>query len=338
MKKNLAVTTLILSITGSIFLSLHSCKFSESGMMRSTGAVNELLIVTDSKAQWEGAFGDSLRKVFNREQVGLPQPEPMFDVINIASKHLGDLYQRYHNIFIAGIDPQLAEPKLEVTRNVWSEPQRVIRLSAPDEASFFRELARQQNSIAEVFVRLERERTPKLSEMAFDMNLSRAISGKFQINLSLPGSFYIANDSPDFMWIRHREIKAKDELELGLMIYTRDYTDTMAFNPNQIISWRNLITREYIPGPSPGSFMKISTEYIPPVFTAVPDFGGGYAMETRGIWEVENDYMGGAFISYTFVHPVTHKLVTLDGYVYNPNNDKKNYIRHMESIFWGITF
>jgi hypothetical protein len=177
-----------------------------------------------------------------------------------------------------------------------------------------------------------------LSEMADDLQLSRTVSGKFNFSMTLPGSFYIANDSPEFMWIRHREIKSKDELELGIMIYSRDYTDSTAFNPNQIISWRNLITREFLPGPSPGSFMKISTEYIPPVFTAVPDFGGGYAMETRGIWEVENDYMGGAFISYTFVHPGTQKLITLDGYVYNPNNDKKNYIRHLESIFWGVSF
>jgi hypothetical protein len=48
--------------------------------------------------------------------------------------------------------------------------------------------------------------------------------------------------------------------------------------------------------------------------------------------------MGGAFINYTFVDTASHKVITLDGYVYNPNELKKNYIRQLEAIFFATVF
>jgi hypothetical protein len=53
---------------------------------------------------------------------------------------------------------------------------------------------------------------------------------------------------------------------------------------------------------------------------------------------VHNDFMGGPFISYTFVDPSLERVITLDGYVYNPGDLKRNFIRQMEAIFHTISF
>ena len=84
--------------------------------------------------------------------------------------------------------------------------------------------------------------------------------------------------------------------------------------------------------------MKVAMEYKPPLFDTITDFPGGYAVETRGLWEVENDFMGGPFISYTFIDQENNKVITLDGYVYNPNDVKKNYLRQLEGIFFAAKF
>ena len=328
----------LLLMTGVFILTVTSCQFGETGKPKSTGSINELLIITDSKADWEGPFGDSLRAFFAMNMIGVSQPEPMFDIINIASKDLGDIYKRYHNIFIAEIKPQAQEPSISISKNVWSEPQKVITITAPDMNQFQAEFDRQKNTILKEFVKLERERTLVLSDMSFEMKVAEAIESSFGISLSIPGGFYIAKDVPDFMWLRHTMTKAKRDLELGILIYTTDYIDTNVFNTRNIINWRNLITREHIPGSVEGSYMKVGEEFIPPVFTVLQDFPAGYAVETRGIWEVENDFMGGSFLSYTFVHPTTGKVITLDGYVYYPNNNKKAYLRHLEAIFWAVKF
>jgi hypothetical protein len=328
---------LLFSLAMILFL-LTSCTPGESGMKRSIGAVNELLIVTNDKIQWEGPLGDSLRAIFAADQVGLPQPEPVFDLVNIADESLNDLFKKYHNIFIVDINPQAVSTLSETKENLWAEPQRVIKVTSPELEAFYSELTARKDVYLQMFIEIERKRNLAINKMSADMNLSAEVERKFGIFLPLPGGFYKAQEAKDFMWIRHKITKAKRDIELGIMIYSMDYQDTIVFNPKHIIQWRNTVTLEHIPGPSPTSFMKVSTEVVPPVFDTISSFPGGYAVETRGLWEVENDFMGGAFLNYTFIDKVNNRVITFDGYVYNPNDVKKNYLRQLEAIFFAAKF
>ncbi len=40
--------------------------------------------------------------------------------------------------------------------------------------------------------------------------------------------------------------------------------------------------------------------------------------ELRGFWDVENDFMGGPFVSYSTLDEATGRVLTIDGYVYSP--------------------
>lgn len=317
---------------------LSSCTFSESGMKRSIGAVNELLIVTNDKAQWEGQLGDSLRAVFAAEQPGLTQPEPIFDLVNIADENFNELFQKYHNIFIVDINPQAAGTTSETKENAWAEPQRLIKITSPDLQSFFTEFDLKKDSYLQLFIAVERVRTLEINKISVDMNLAGEVEKKFGIFLPISGGFYKAKEAENFMWIRHKVTKVKQDMELSIMVYSMDYKDEIVFNPRHILQWRNSLTMEYIPGPSPDSFMKVAMEFQPPLFDTITDFPGGYAVETRGLWEVENDFMGGVFINYTFIDQASNKVITLDGYVYNPNDVKKNFLRQLEAIFFAVKF
>jgi hypothetical protein len=322
-----------------ILLSLlSSCSIGESGMIPSTGSVNELLIVTNDKNQWEGPLGDTIRAFFGAEQVGLSQPEPVFDLVNIADEYLNEIFKKYHNIFIADINSDSIQTTSGTNKDLWSEPQRVIKITAPDLQSFYKEFGLKKETFMRLFIELERERTLHINKMATDIQLSEIVGKKFGIKPPLPEGFYLAKETPDFMWLRHKVTKVKQDLELGILIYSMNYHDTIVFDPRHIIRWRNTITLENIPGPSPTSFMKVADENIPPVFDTITDFPGGYAVETRGLWEVENDFMGGPFINYTFVDKENNKVITIDGYIYNPNDVKKYYLRELESIFFDLKF
>jgi hypothetical protein len=306
--------------------------------VHSTGSVNELLIVSNDKGQWEGALGDTIRAFFSAGQVGLSQPEPVFDLLNIADENLKDIFIKFHNIFIADINPQVTQTTSETFQNRWAGPQRVIKITAPDLPSFYKEFDLKKETFLKLFINSERERTLSLNKMAVDIQLSDVVAQKFGIKLPLPEGFYMAKEAPGFMWLRHKVTKVKQDLELGIMIYSMDYHDTIVFNPRHILRWRNSITLEYIPGPSPTSYMKVAYEVIPPVFDTITDFPGGYTVETRGLWDVANDFMGGPFINYTFIDKANNKAITLDGYIYNPNDVKKYYLRELESIFFAAKF
>jgi hypothetical protein len=321
-----------------VLLLLTSCTLNKTGLPPSSGSVDELLIVTNDKTQWEGALGDTLRAFFSADQIGLSQPEPMFDLLNIADENLKDMFIRFHNIFIADINPQATQTVSETFRDPWASPQRVIKITAPDLPSFYKEFDLKKENFLNLFIDMERERTLNISKIAVDIQLSDTVAKKFGVRIPIPDGFYKAKEAPGFIWLRHKITKKKQELELGIMIYTMDYQDTIVFNPKHILRWRNGLTLEYIPGPSPISYMKVADEVIPPVFRTVTDFPGGYAVETRGLWEVANDFMGGSFISYTFIDKAANKVITLDGYIYNPNDVKKYYLRELESIFYAVEY
>ncbi len=58
----------------------------------------------------------------------------------------------------------------------------------------------------------------------------------------------------------------------------------------------------------------------------------------RGVWNVEHDFMGGPFVSYTFVDPGNNQIVTIYGYVYHPNKKKRNLLRQVEAILYSVRF
>jgi len=79
----------------------------------------------------------------------------------------------------------------------------------------------------------------------------------------------------------------------------------------------------------------ISDEYIEPIFNEI-SFNDLFAVETRGLWRVENDFMGGPFVSYTFVDEKQARLITIDGFTYAPKQKKAPLVRELEAILWSV--
>ena len=75
------------------------------------------------------------------------------------------------------------------------------------------------------------------------------------------------------------------------MIYTEPYTSDSLFSMQARLSKRNAVLRKNVSGPTPGSYMTTEMRYVPSYEEVV--FKGGFASELRGLWKMQNDYMGG---------------------------------------------
>ena len=60
-------------------------------------------------------------------------------------------------------------------------------------------------------------------------------------------------------------------------------------------------------------------------------FNGEIAAEIKGLWRMENDFMGGPFYSLTMYDKDNARLVTVEGYAYAPYFDKE-HMREIEGI------
>lgn len=318
------------------FLTLTSCidEKKEIRKDRSVGGSSEVLLITQNEDQWEGQIGQCVRDFFEQEQYGLPQPEKNFRVTHINQDAFSDMFKKHRNLIIARIDKDIKNPLVETQKNWMSEPQYVIRITASSEESWVRTFESQEDGLKLIFDENERARFADFFRPTTDYKIVNKLKERFGISMNIPEGYFIGIDEGDFMWIR----KETDVMSMAFMIYELPYKDTADLNPDNIIRVRDSIVKKYIPGPIDNSYMTTDKEFLTPVFKKLPDFPAGYAVETRGLWNVVGDFMAGPFVSYSIVNPESDKIVTAEGWVYYPNKEKRDLLRQQESILYSLKF
>ena len=301
---------------------------------RSTGNISEILVVTQNDAQWNGVIGDSIKHFFLDYQYGLPQPEAQNDLLHIKTAAFSELFHKHKCILEVVIDPKAEKAVAETAVDAWAAPQRYVKITAPTTAAWVELFDAQKEVYRKWFNKVERDRILNVLRPTTDNNISEAIAKKFGFTLTVPQGFFIGKNEPDFMWIR----KELERSSACIVIYQIPYQDTVQFSRESLIAMRNMIVGKHIPGPLEGSYMSTETEFVPPLVSYVADYPAGYTMEMRGMWKVENDFMGGPFVSYTFADNRTGNLVTVEGYYYEPNQKKRNALLQLEAIAYSLKF
>lgn len=301
---------------------------------RSTGNIAEILVVTQNEDQWSGIIGDSIKHFFLDYQYGLPQPEEQNKLLHINVGAFSELFHKHKCILEVEIDPTVEKAVAETAVDLWAAPQRYVKITAPNAYAWVDLFETQKEVYHKWFNKVERDRILNVLRPTNDNKISEAIAKKFGFTLTVPQGFYIAKNEPEFMWIR----KELERSSACLVIYQLPYQDTAQFSRESLIAMRNMMVGKHIPGPSEGSYMATETEFVPPLVTYVSDYPAGYTMEMRGMWRVENDFMGGPFVSYTFADSRTGNLVTVEGYYYEPNQKKRNALLQLEAMAYSLKF
>lgn len=320
-----------------LIVSLSSCvnedKAKESRKARSVGGTSEILMITQNDEQWNGQMGQAVRDFFEQEQYGLPQPEKNFKVAHLNIDALNDMFKKHRNLIIAKIDKDIKNPLVETQKDWESEPQFVIRITASSPESWVRAFNTQKDGLKLIFDENERARFQEFFRPTRDHKIINQLKKQFGVTMNIPEGYFIGIDKDDFMWIR----KETADMSMAFLIYELPYRDTSDLNPDNIIKVRDSIVQRYIPGPIDGSYMTTDKD-MNPIFKTLPEFPAGYAVETRGMWELVGDFMAGPFVSYSIVNPESNKIVTAEGWIYYPNRDKRDLLRQQESILYSLKF
>jgi hypothetical protein len=97
---------------------------------------------------------------------------------------------------------------------------------------------------------------------------------------------------------------------------------------------RDQFTKKFVPGPNRGSYMAVETDAVP--YRRELKVNELDVIELRNLWKVENDFMGGPFVSLTMENEETNQIVVVDGFVYAPQFDKRKYLRQVEAILNSV--
>ncbi len=292
------------------------------------------LIVVCPQMEWNGELGDSLRAVFTAPVPYLNQEEPLFDVLRVTERGFKDMIADHRNILKIVVDPEVQQAEAAVEYNVTSEPQIVVTLQGPDDKAVVEYLSQNRNDLLHVLEQAERDRDVQAYTSFNNPGIEAAIRKLFGVEIKVPKGYVLAKQTDDFLWARYEYPTASQ----GFFVYSYPYEGPESLTLDALIKARNKFAA-LIPGPSDGSYMITSDAFEPDY--RLFRLEGRLWCELRGFWDVEGDFMGGPFVSYTTVDTETNRVFTLDGYVYAPDLNKprkRNYIRGIEHLLYTIHF
>ncbi len=268
---------------------------------------------------------------FAQPQPGLPQMEPVFDILNIPFASFEGHLKGNRNILAIRISERVDSATLRYRENPWSRTQRYFEISAPDTASFFKLFDANKEKIMAVFLDAERNRLVSAYKNKPDNKLQLFFKENYHLNISFPPEYILNKHENGLAWIS-RETKTDSR---GVIFFQEPYTNTKQLTAAGVVKHVNARLKTQIPGPSEGSYMALDT-LLPVDTLAYPYAGEHYALLLKSIWIVENDFMGGPYILNVVLDKKNERVLYFMGYVYAPEDKKRNRIRQVEAILFTM--
>ena len=294
-----------------------------------TGNAGEVLVVIN-KGYWEGELGSTLREILAGEYPFLPQREAVFKLFNATPGGFTGSYLLHRNIVIVNVSPEVDTTGIRMTRNSWAKPQVIVTVSAttPEEASEL--ISDNRELIVNTIEQAERDRLIASSKKYEDKEVRMAVTENIGGSPYFPTGFTMKKNTPEFMWISQETTYVNQ----GILIFKFPYTDSSQLTPEYLKNKLHDLWQANVPGMRENSYMTFN-KVIDPGFNNI-EYNGQTMVEMRGLWEVENDYMGGPFVCHIFPDPARENIIILNAFVYAPKYDKRKYLRQVESIIYSF--
>ncbi len=310
-------------------VSLGACNDQTNMRKKITGKAGELVVVVPDPT-WEGATGKNFREIMAQPQLGLPQDEPIFDLINVPPSAFKEIFRTSRNIVRIKISTTIDTSEVKFRKDIWAWPQAVVDINASSTEEFNQLLKKNSDRIVAFMLKAERDRLQMNYRNYHDKAAKNIIKDKFNIQLNVPPGFKVTKQEKDFVWVRYET----PDISQGIMIHSFPYQSDSTFTQQFLLNKRDSILKANVAGPAKGSYMTTERQ-LPPVFN-VFQFKKNYASEMRGLWRVEGDFMGGPYINLTVLDAANNRIVMLDGYVYAPRFDKRNLLRQVEAMMYSL--
>lgn len=309
----------------SLFL-LISCennnndKRDTSFLSDSVGNMNSLQVVITNEL-WNGSVGEQIRDYFAAPVDGLPQQEPLFSMTQMPHAAYTGFARSYRTFLFIELGQ---EDNFVLKTNSFAKPQLGAFVSGTSEEKIMELLKEHRQEIIQAFKASEikeKQKRTRISLLKID-----SLKERFGLKLQVSAAYRVAGASDDFYWIR-KDLKSGST---NLLIYEVPISaigkDSII---GDIIKIRDSIGAGYLPVEDEGKFIT-EEAYAPYLFTTQLD--NKFVYETKGTWEVKDQYMAGPFINYAIKDEAKNRYLILEGFTYAPSVEKRDLQFELESI------
>lgn len=318
-----------------VTLALAGCDNGNKGIaffkQTSVGMPYELLVVCGQDL-WDSAAGETLKEILKSDIPGLPQPESSFRVSQTTHGTFTQIFKPFRNIIDVQIEPRLyTQTKFKYSRDKYAAPQMVLTIQSPNVREFEKFIKENEQTILDFFTSAEMNRELEILKKNFNRAFLDSVQKKFGCDINIPPHLTGIKSSKDFLWAS--DMNTAKEAISSVVVYSFPYTDKNTFTHEYFIGMRNKILGKYIRGGREDRYMTTNADCV-----TVKDksFRNRYMQEARGLWEMENDMMGGPFVSHSFVDEINQRVVVAEAFVYAPGKDKGNMMRQLEAAIFSL--
>lgn len=325
-------TLLFLSLIVFALTSCNKGKTSGTLLPHVIGGMNDVVVIMSTK-NWDGTPGDTLRTKLLQQVPAIPQDERIFDLVWMPHEAMDKGIKKQRNIIITKIGPDY-QKKIQFHKSLWAQSQIVIQLMAPTPEAFIELFNEHSNKIISSIQQAELDRLMDNYKNSAEPNVIKKLYDKYEVKLTVPKGYSVNLENEDFIWLdfRHRNV-----IE-GILIYSYPYTDTNTFTTDYLVAKRDEIFKKYVPGEVEGSYPATETRF--PILASEYQLNGNrYTYELRGLWHViDGMAMGGSFISISQYDEARKRIVTVDGFLFAPGEEKRNLLKRIEAILYSLDF
>ena len=167
---------------------------------------------------------------------------------------------------------------------------------------------------------------------SFSRNRSRAIENKiaenFGFDIWIPETYETVLEEENFLWV----INETNDLYSNIVVYSSTYDPEFSLE-KQVLAVRDEFG-EKITTNRENSRMTTNINQKPYPIQRQITVNNKTVLETRGLWRMVNDRLGGGFVNYSWVQE--DEIITIDGFVYFAGNEKRRKMRDIDAIFSTI--
>lgn len=332
------------------------------------GPEGQVNIVIDSTS-WTGSVGDAIRANIGPYIQTLPNPERYFDLrqIDLNSEATFERIKKQKNVVVVAplsdstneanfLRRRLSEDARQAVMNgqtavvakpdLWRRNQRVYFITARSPDALISALEQNGSQVRQTFKQVTLSRMEQdMFEKERQFSLEDTLMARHGFAVNVQHDYRIAReettDSTGFVWLR----RVLTDTWRSLFVYYIDGASPNRISPEWMLATRDSLAQQYIRGNVAG-FMRV--DYRRPLNSQQINFLDRYAYETRGLWHMvahedsvgvdspDGTYVemggGGPFLTYAFYDQPTDRLYMIDGAVFAPGYDKREFLRQMEVI------
>ena len=306
---------------------LFSCnKKSDNLPRKATGKINTISVIIDDQL-WNGEIGDSIRNKFASPVIGLPQEEPLFTINQYPAKLMEGFMTDSRTIIVVKKEEK---NQFVIKKNQYASPQNVFHISGKTSADILKIIEKNAPKIIQIIKETEIAESQRINSQSL-LN-PQAIAKKFHISLKVPSGYLYVLQDTSFVWLKKEIVSGNTSLLIYQVPISSIKKDSNSIA--NIVKMRDSIGDLYIRGTELDTHMITEEGYAPYLFKI--KLKGKETYETKGTWELKNDFMSGPFVNYAIVDEEHDRILVLEGFCYSPSKEERDLMHELESIIKSI--